>query len=186
MANRAYLYSANKELTQLRDLSEWRSEIPLFYKIILGCNTQLADSKIWDYEHPIGIKGDFDKGLRKFYYFLTYLQTQTNLNTEALAGFKQETMAFFEKYKEKEQELFFLEGGEVFDLIADIEPIEKQNESLYKEIVSISVDIDEILDKKPSNLFDFKNASWLTELQKDSSVLSVYWTHVTYFSFNKS
>lgn len=186
MANRAYLYSANKEFTKLRDLSEWKSAIPLFHKIVLGSNTQLSDSKIWNYEHPIGIKGDFKTGLQKFYDFLDYLATQTVLNTEAIIKAKHETMTFFEQHKERMLDLFFLEAGEVFDLIGDIDPIEEQNESLYKEILSISTDIDDILNKKPDNVFDFKHSYWLQALRKDINLIQVYWTYVTFFSFNKS
>ena len=184
MANRAYLYSANNDLTKLLDLSEWRSEIPLFYKIVLGAETQLSNSIIWDYEFPIAIKGNFKIGLKKLYDFLDYLETQSNLDTVAIKKFKQETQDFFEKQKERVQDLFFLEGGEIFDLLGDIDPIEEQNQSLYEKIISISADIDEILDKKPDNVFDFKNSYWLQELKKDTDLLMVYWTHVTYFSFN--
>lgn len=186
MANRAYLYSANKELTQFRDVSEWANEIPLFYKIILGSETQMSTSKIWNFELPIVITGDFKNGLKKFYDFLEYLETQAGIDKEAISGFRQETKDFFEKYPERELYLFFMEGGEVYDLVVDLSPLEEQNEALYDEIISISKDIDEILEKKPENVFDFKDIYWLQEIKNDINTLSVYWTYVTYYSFNKS
>ncbi|MDR2237841.1 MAG: hypothetical protein LBE92_17090 [Chryseobacterium sp.] len=186
MANRSYLYTASKELTQLRDVSEWNYDIPLFYKIVLGSETQMSASKIWNFELPIVIKGDFKNGLKKFYDFLDYLETQQDLDKEAIAGYRQDTLDFFEKYPERALDLFFMEGGEIFDMTGDVTPIEQQNEALYHEIISISKDIDDILNQKPDNVFDFKHTPWLQEIKKDINALSVYWTYVTYFSFNKS
>lgn len=186
MANRAYLYSANKELTKFRDVSEFPNEIPLFYKIILGSETQMSTSKIWNFELPIVIKSDFKSGLKKLYDFLEYLKTQSGIDPETITGFIQETKDFFEKYPERELDLFFMEGGEVYDLVGDIYPLEEQNEALYDEIISISKDIDEILEKKPENVFDFNNIYWLQEIKNDINTLSVYWTYVSYYSFNKS
>lgn len=186
MANRSYLYSANKDLTKFRDLSEWRSEIPLFHKIVSGCDTQICNSKIWDYEHPIAIRSDFSKGLQKFLSFLDYLATQPGMNAEKITAIRQETTTFFDQHPERVQDLFFLEGGEVFDLIGDLEPIEQQNRSLFEEINIISRDIDDILQHKPANVFEYKSSAWLQGLQKDIEQISVYWTYVTYFSFNKS
>lgn len=79
-----------------------------------------------------------------------------------------------------------MEGGEVYDLIGDKYPLEEQNDALYNEIINISKDIDEILEKKPENVFDFKDIYWLQEIKNDITTLSVYWTYVTYYSFNKS
>jgi hypothetical protein len=186
MANRAYLYSANKELTRLRDLSESRHPIPLVYRIVLGVNTELSNSKIWDFEHPIAIKSDFAKGLNRLYDFYTYLETQPGLNAVEISEYKNQTKDFFDKHYDRVSELFFLEGGEIFDLISDIDPIEQQNESLYREIVSMSKDVTEILHKKPENVFEFKDSYWLAEIKQDPKILEPYWTHVTYFSFNKS
>lgn len=106
MANRAYLYSANKELNKFRDVSEWANEIPLFYKIILGSETGISTSKIWNFELPIVITANFQKGLNKLYDFLDYLQTQPHLDAEAIQSYKQETKDFFEKYPERELDLF--------------------------------------------------------------------------------
>lgn len=186
MANRTYLYSANKELNKFRDVSEWANEIPLFYKIVLGSETGTSTSKIWNFELPIVITANFQKGLNKFYDFLDYLQTQPHLDAEAIQSYRQETKDFFEKYPERELDLFFMEGGEVYDLIGDMYPLEEQNNALYNEIINISKDIDEILEKKPENVFDFKDIYWLQEIKNDITTLSVYWTYVTYYSFNKS
>lgn len=110
----------------------------------------------------------------------------TPLIDKRLLNLNMKQRFFFEKNQERELDLLFLEGGEVFDMTRDIIPIEKQNKTLYQKIISISKDIDDILDQKPDNIFDFKDSQWLQELKKDTNALSVYWTYVTYFSFNKS
>lgn len=187
MANRAYLYSASEDLSKLRDLSESRYPIPFFYKVLLGEDTTVCNSRIWEYEHPIAIKGDFQKGLDKLNAFFDYLQTQDKVDKAAIAGFQAETKAFWEKEKERVDKYFFLEAGEIFDLIAsEDDPIERQNADLYKEIKGISQLITQILAEKPKNVFAFSDVYWLKSLKKEKDYLAVYWTHVTYFSFNKS
>ena len=42
------------------------------------------------------------------------------------------------------------------------------------------------LEKKPENVFDFNDIYWLQDIKDDINTLSVYWTYVTYYSFNKS
>ena len=184
MANRSYLYSANQDLSVLRDLSEWKSEVPLFHKIVLGVNTTIVNSVIWEYEHPIAIQGDFQGGLKKLYDFLDYLENQNHIDSTFLQSSRKQTLEFFAENNDRVLDLFFLEAGEAFDLIGDMYPIEEQNQRLFKEITCIAQDIDRILAEKPTNIFDFCSSQWLKDLKNDSSVLEIYWTHVTYFSFN--
>lgn len=186
MANRAYLYSANADFSRLKDLSESVFPVPFFYKVILGVNTLNADSQLWNYEHPIAIRGDFEAGLTKFLQLLDYLQTQTNIDKAKIEGYITKTNAFFEKHPDRKGVYFFMEAGEIYDLIGDMEPIENQNKEMFEEIRRISAEIDTILQEKPQDIFSFSNADWIQSIKKDTSFLSVYWTHVTYFSFNKT
>lgn len=188
MANRAYLYSANTDLSKLRDISEHRSDVPLVYKILLGINPALSESKIWGYEHPIAIKADFKKGLQRLYDFYDYLTTQEGLDKGKIATFKKDTQDFFQQHEDRVLDLFFMEGGEAYDLIASENyPIEKENEYVYLTIKSISANIAEILTQKPQHIFEnIEKYPWLKEIKADINVLEPYWTHVTYFSFNKS
>lgn len=186
MANRAYLYSKDKNLPKLRDLSESTYPFPLTYKILLGCDTKMVDSKIWNYDHPIAISGSFNEGLNKLYLFLDYLKTQSGIDIEKIETFKNETETFFTNHPDRKLDLFFLEGGEIFDLSGDIDPLEDQNEWLFSEINSISKEINEILKSQPTDVFSVYNSTWLQDLKKDIDLLEPYWSHVTYFSFNKS
>ncbi len=172
----------------MRDVSEIRSEVPLFFKILLGVNTKLANSIIWDYEHPIAISADFSAGLAKLDAFYEYLKTQSNIDAEKINEFQKVTREFFEKNPERKLDLFFMEGGEVYDLVAfEDYTIEKENEYIYLLSMQISNDINEILQNRPANVFDFtERYTWLNDIKENLDSLEPYWTHVTYFSFNSS
>ena len=81
-----------------------------------------------------------------------------------------------------------MEGGEAYDLIATEEyPIEDENQYNYLSSMKISQDISEILQIRPANVFDLEEKyTWLGEIKENLDVLEPYWTHVTYFSFNKT
>lgn len=188
MANRAYLYSADKELKVIRDISEWRSEVSLLYKIVLGVNTKVCNSQIWNYEKPICISGEMKAGLDKLNAFYNYLKTQSQLDVAKIEEYQKTTNSFFEEHPDRLLEIFFMEGGEVYDLTAtDNYPIEKENEYVYQDTLLISANINEILETKPVNLFEHtEKYKWVDNIKKDISCLEPYWTHVTYFSFNKT
>lgn len=188
MANRAYLYAASKDFSIMRDISENPSEVPLVYKILLGVNTKLEESKIWNYEQPIAISGDFSAGLAKLDAFYEFLKTQSEIDATKISEFQKNTKEFFEKNPERKLDLFYMEGGEVYDLVAfEDYTIEKENEYIYLLSMQISADIDEILQNRPANLFDLtERYTWLNDIQENLNSLEPYWTHVTYFSFNSS
>lgn len=188
MANRAYLYSVSKDFSIMRDVSENPSEIPLVYKILLGVNTKLEESKIWNYEAPIAISADFSAGLSKLDAFYEFLKTQSTIDTEKISEYQKNTREFFEKNPERKLDLFFMEGGEVYDLVAfEDYTIEKENEYNYLLSMQISADINEILQNQPENLFEHtERYTWLNEIIENLNSLEPYWTHVTYFSFNSS
>lgn len=188
MANRAYLYSSDKEFKKIRDLSEWKNDVPLFYKVILGADTKICQSRIWDYEQPICISGDMKAGLDKLNAFYNYLKTQSSLDSSKIETYQNTTNEFFGKHPDRILDLFFMEGGEVYDLIAtETYTIEKENEYVYLTTLQISANINEILATKPDNLFEYVDKyPWIKDIQKDIECLEPYWTHVTYFSFNKT
>jgi hypothetical protein len=188
MANRAYLYSADSELKKIRDISENRNEVPLVYKILLGINCSMSESQLWNYPHPIAIKSDFKAGLQRFYDFYAFLATQPTIDGLTINGYIKETKAFFEKHPDRVLDYFFMEGGEAYDLTAtDDYRIEKENTAVFVSVCKIAKDIEEILMVKPLDLFSSINKyRWLQEIKNDPTCLDPYWTHVTFFSFNKT
>jgi len=186
MANRAYLYTANKKINKLRDVSEFPSNIPLQYKILLGINTKQEKSRIWGNESPMAISGDFKGGLEKFINFYEYLKDQDGIDKEAIEQYIKETNEFFEKYPERKLELFFVELGEIYDLIPELE-IDYMNNDVFNSISTISDDIDEILKNKPKNVFaETGKYPWLDKVLDEPERLETYWRWITYYSFNKS
>lgn len=80
MANRSYLYAIDFDRRQKeRDnkkifgLSECNYTIPLAYKTLVSQDSKISHSINWDYEYPIAIQGDFEKGKQKLMIFLDQL-----------------------------------------------------------------------------------------------------------------
>lgn len=188
MANRAYLYTANKDLSILRDVSENRSEIPLAYQILLSVDTKQENSQIWTYEQPIAISANFEGGIARLDAFYDYLKTQSSIDTTKISEYQAEMHRFFEEHADRKLDRFFMEGGEAYDLIASEEyTIEKENEYQYLMSMQIGSHLATILTEQPDNLFAHKETyKWLAGIQEDITCLEVYWSKVTYFSFNKT
>jgi hypothetical protein len=188
MANRAYLYTCNRERTLLRDVSENRNDVPLVYQILLGTNTEMLPSKLWEYEYPIALQADFKSGLQRLYDFYDFLLTQKAIDASLITKYKKDTQDFFVEHPDRVLDCFYMEGGEAYDMISSENyPIEKENEYQCLKSRAIAFDIQTILAAKPENIFDLSEQyDWLAEVQKDLAVLEPYWTYVTYFSFNKT
>ena len=187
MASRAYLYSANQDFTTLRDVSEYKNSIPFFYKIILGVNTEICKSKLWEnYAYPIAIKGDFVQGLLFFYDLLEYFKTQNQIPLELVEKSISETKYFFEVNPERISDYFFLEAGEIFDKNG-YGSIEGQNRDYWDDIIYIHKSLKELLAKKPLNMFESPIHSWFYDIQdKPEEHLSVHWKSASFYSFNNT
>jgi len=185
MSLRSYLYSGNSELTRLRDISEGGYPIPLIWKVGIGCSPEIVSSKIWDYKHPIAIKGDFKEGMKRMLSFYDYMKRQ-NLDNAKVTSFKKDMMDFFLKNSGRWLDSLLLEAGEIFQIEGDTYSLEEQNEVLFNEIIEISKDVTEILKSKPNNILKWKDRDWIKSLESDVNVLSCFWTDVNYFSFNRS
>jgi hypothetical protein len=188
MANRAYLYTASKNLTNLKDVSETRSEVSLAYKILLGIETTQSDSLIWDNPHQIAIYANFELGLKRLNDFYEYLKTQEFIDFEKISEYQKTTADFFITYPERKSDLFFMEAGEAYDLVlTENWTLDKESEYTFLLIKQISSHIEEILETRPTNLFDHSEKyKWLSEIIENLDCLNPYWTSVTYFSFNKT
>jgi hypothetical protein len=183
MANRSYLYTANADFSKLCDVSETRSEIPLVYKILLSVNPRVKTSEIWDNPNPIAIYGDFEGGLANYLGLLDYL-IGLGQHTEAFGKYKQDTLDFFEKESQRRQAKFFMEPGEVYDL-EGISDMASENDQQRYRISLIGQALTDLLADRPTDLSGDSCPSWLKYALEQPAELQPYWTHVTYFSFNK-
>lgn len=186
MANRSYLYSMNKSWVKKSDISEFNQEVPLLYKILIGVETELTKSWIWkDYEYPIAFIANFRKGLKRYINLLEYLAIITEEHQEKFESYIKITNDFFEKNPEKKSVLFFMEPGETFELISDLESPKDQAVNLFEEIQCISKDVDSFLGLKKKELLkgEFDN-SLINKLLESPEVLEPVWQEVCYYSFN--
>ncbi|MGJ8714783.1 MAG: DUF7822 domain-containing protein [Maribacter stanieri] len=150
MANRSYFY--NLDFNRLDrpktpedsvlSVSEYAYEIPLSYKILLSNNTLNSKSVLWDYEHPITISGDANRGKDSLFKFLDRLQTLNLFEPEYLSSEIENTKQFFADNKFN-LKYFFLEGGELYEM--GNEPFEKQNLEVFNEVTQIENTIENFI-----------------------------------------
>lgn len=176
MSSKAYLYGTNTGLTSLKEVAVTDDQFSLVFQILLSGHTSLVDSKIWNPPHPLAIKGDFNSGVHRLFHFLEYLKTQKSFDTSSFNIFHEETKHFFSGFDFNHRSSFFLEAGEIFHSMAELEPVELQSRFLCFDIKSTSNDIDRILDLKPDNIFDLSDIFWLKELKKDTNQLIINWS----------
>lgn len=170
MANRSYLYSIDFDRTlgerkpgeKIFGLSEYPYSIPLSYKILVSQDSKISESINWNYEHPIAIQGDFEKGKNRLLDFLKQLQIENLFDKEELEQQTKETLTFLNDHQLKN---IILECGEIYDM--DDRALEDQNKDLYNEdIAKIENHINTILN-------DFRNMNkTVQDLKNEISALS--------------
>ncbi|WP_405395597.1 hypothetical protein [Maribacter sp. Asnod2-G09] len=150
MANRSYLYNldfnrldrAKTPEDSVLSVSEYAYEIPLSFKILLSNDTLNSKSVLWDYEHPITISGDANKGKNSLFKFLDRLQTLHLFEPKYLKSEIEKTKQFFNDNK-FDLKYFFLEGGELYEM--GNEPFEEQNLEVFNEITQIEKTIENFI-----------------------------------------
>lgn len=187
MANRTYLYVVNDKFNKIGDASEYPYGIPLSYKILLSEEVELRESMIFGTTDPIAYVGSFEKGMKKYHAFLEYLKTLPETDVESIEAYQASTKAFFENDRKGNWTYFLLEPGEIFDLTYDVDPLIEQGQYLFKEIRTLSSELDTILEEKPMDFLTQETTkAWICELQRDIKAIEPYWSRVCYYSFNKT
>ena len=177
MANRSYLYAIDfdrakgkrKDEEKIFGLSEYSYSIPLSFKILVSQSPKISHSIIWEYEHPIAIQGNFERGEKRFVDFLNNLSNENIFEKSELQKQIAETIDFLSKHK---LENIFLECGEIYEMGND--ELEEQNKAFLEEdILKIEQKIEEYMNdfrKMKSNISKIK--SEITELSKPKSSLT--------------
>ena len=220
MANRSYLYSIDFDRTKgerktgekIFGLSEYNYSIPLSYKILVSQDSKISKSINWDYEHPIAVQGNFEKGKNRLLDFLNELQGENLFDNQELQKQITETQIFLNNHQLK---YIILECGEIYEM-GDGE-LEDQNKVLFdKDIAKIENHIKEYLSEfrsmnetvqslkneisdlsKPkgfiSKIFSSDNSTKIQELEKkiknieqeNWNMLGInYWSDILYFHFD--
>jgi len=177
MANRSYLYAIDfdrakgkrKDEEKIFGLSEYSYSIPLSFKILVSQSPKISHSIIWEYEHPIAIQGNFERGKKRLVDFLNNLSNENIFEKSELQKQIAETIDFLSKHK---LENIFLECGEIYEMGND--ELEEQNKAFLEEdILKIEQKIEEYMNdfrKMKSNISKIK--SEITELSKPKSSLT--------------
>jgi hypothetical protein len=174
MANRSYLYALGFDRTKgkrekgekIFGLSEYPYSIPLSYKILVSQDSKNSHSNNWDYEHPIAIQGNFEKGRQKLVDFLSKLSNENIFDKSELEKQISETKEFLDKHK---LENIILECGEIYEM--GDEELEEQNRKLFEEeILKIDEKLEEaIADFKQEKINILNLRSEIVELSKPRS-----------------
>ena len=221
MANRSYLFSIDFDRTikerekgeKIIGLSEYNYSIPLSYKILVSQNSKLSHSINWDYEHPIAIQGDYQKGKEKLFNFLDKLDSMELTNFIFLKEHIVKTKEFLNNPINNLKNII-LECGEIYEMGDD--EIEIQNKELYtNEILGIDREIEEYKkhckewDRKIhvlregkkdlespkglfKKLFSSNSNKKIEKINKTIQTIEMdilselgidYWTNILYFSF---
>jgi hypothetical protein len=168
MANRSYLYSANFEPSsemngidrRMTGISEWKTVIPITFKILLSGNPRKCRSSIWEFPKEIAIVGDYDQGVDRLFRFLD------RISLPEIAPLKEEARRFLADEANKNR-YFILECGEIFELVG--EDLVEQNDDLLAEIR----DIDQVI------------ASALVHLPQFYELGLGHWSNLLYFDLRQ-
>jgi hypothetical protein len=188
MANRAYLYATDEFQRTIKSLSEWRSEVPLTYKILLSGTPTLHPSLIWNGDALIALRSDFAEGYHRLKQFLIMLYEQPDIPKYSKYGLSLETeisqtILFLEDTK-YQLPYFWLEPSEVFMLYAAEEELEKLTKELFEECVRLGQFIDKLLTQNASNLFAQDLPDYILNLKDDwENTLGLYWSKFLFYQF---
>ena len=177
MANRSYLYAVDfdrtkgkrKEEEKIFGLSEYPYSIPLSFKILVSQSPKASHSIIWEYEYPIAIQGNFERGKQRLVDFLSNLSNENIFEKNELDKQTAATVEFLNKHK---LENIFLECGEIYEMGND--ELGEQNNTLFEEeILKIEEKIEEYTNDFKRMKFNIsKIKSEITELSKPRGFLS--------------
>jgi|SRR5690606_2776636 len=143
MANRSYLYAANRTpgsdsgFDKIIGVSESSYDIPLVYKILVSGRPSACRSLIWEYPEPISIAGDYEHGMERLSAFLS------DIRHPDIDLLRSQTMDFLSSAMTR-RKFFVLECGEIFEMDGD-QSIEAQNLALVEEITQVDLQMAEAL-----------------------------------------
>ena len=131
MANRSHLYAANTLPTEdgrpdpVVGISEHNWSIPLAHLLLVGFDTRVVPSMIWD--RRIGVAGDYDRGAA----LLMELLRVVGEDVADERDFKSVVAMTKAQLDKRRAKYFLLEAGEILDM--DDEPVEDSVERLVGE-----------------------------------------------------
>lgn len=190
MANRSYLYSSDHlpespewlAKKKLHGIAEYRYDIPLVFKILLGGDPVAVKSSIWDTTEKIAIAGDYARGVKNLTGYVARIADPVArpLIDEALGFLNSPAHA---------RKHFILESGEIFEL--SDKGLGDSSMALLGEIRDLGARISSLEVPKPAKV----GGGFLSRLfgSKAPDPRSPYyeiglgsWTDILYFDFSEN
>ena len=181
MANRSYLYSYySKADKKYRDLSEQNYDIPLVHLILVGIETEVCNSALWEVDSAIAIRGQAASARELLLRFFDWLTPQLGQEfSEQVAEVKEILL------KENRQGTHYhLEPGEVYELMGlSVEEMNLQALEDAAEAALICQVIKELMAVEGSTIADTDN-ELLKRIPDNWQVeLGLYFSEVLYYHF---
>jgi len=182
MANRSYLYTVNDvpdyrkggQILTVKGLSEYKSGIPPVFLLLLGDNTIVCDSLIWN---SYALAGDYDQGVKNLEKFIKLMLKKGVQNPEAFKQASKEALEYLNRQNIR-QKFTLLEYGEIYPEIGYDEQSLKKNILLKWKDLLVALH-NEDLSKFNEYIGDDILTHWGDKAGID------YWEEVLYFHFSK-
>ena len=114
LANRSYIYAHSPgDDPDYRDLGEWKSNVPLAHKILVGFDNDTTQSMLWTVDEEIAVTGDAEQGLAALEAFLNWLEP--HITDDHFTDQKARALKLLRK-EDRQGIHFHLEPGEVYEL----------------------------------------------------------------------
>jgi hypothetical protein len=190
MANRSYLYTIpgippdnGPTPKPIRGLSEWSWDVPISHLLMVGENTTVCPSALW--EPRIGIVGEFEKGKNLLLRFLRHLQSSGKMSKpDAYAAAVDETARFLSLAENRSTHVL-LEAGEIFAL-SDDPPEQLAEDYATFRIGPLVRDVSIVLKTPAPMIFGPGSKDWVNDLVNDwEETLGIgNWTNTLFQSFD--
>ena len=182
MANRSYLYTVSEvpdyrkggQVLTVKGLSEYKSGIPPVFLLLLGDNTIVCNSLIWD---SYAVSGDYDQGVKNLEKFTELMLKKGVQNPEAFERVSKEAINYLNR-QDIRQKFSLLEYGEIYQEIGYDEQALKENIILKWKDLLVALH-NENLTKFNEYIGDDILTHWEDKAGID------YWEEVLYFHFSK-
>jgi hypothetical protein len=145
MANRSYLYATNflpspgddrGHQRRIVGISEWKTDIPIVFKMLLSGNPKKCRSLIWNVPEEIALVADYEHGTASLFRFLD------RIPRPEIVPLREEASRFLTAENNKSP-YFLLECAEIFEM--EDEPLTLQNDRLLAEIQNVDAAAESIL-----------------------------------------
>ncbi|MEM9543387.1 MAG: hypothetical protein AAGA60_28330 [Cyanobacteria bacterium P01_E01_bin.42] len=187
MANRSYLYTYDSNSDAYRDLSEWKTHIPLIHLLLVGFETQTCESALWKVPYPLAIRGKAEPARELLKRFLEWIATQLSFEDDACkTRFDKEyqrtlTLLF---QADRQSDLYHLEIGEILDLIGD--PPEKEAESVKmyaRDAREVVTEVQHLLNTESATFAASQNWYFQQAYQDWEKYLGLWFPGILFFHF---